>query len=227
MEEVWKDINLASLNDQNTRPITTRSTFGGVILQDFLARPFTIDPPQNLLQSPPNSSSYSSASASAASSESAPLYCPASTTTPPHLVTALSLNSHPDFHFDPIRHKGTSTNSSSQLLVQQQPHHHNASKVVTCFSNNPSSQFESLVPCFGGNKRFAEPPSDSSNSLGDRRNKRMIKNRESAARSRARKQEKIASLIFLSLQNYSFFFAIIIIIRHCSGWECEDLRFRI
>ena len=174
MEEVWKDINLASLNDQNTRPMTS-GTFGGILFQDFLARPFSINDPPNIMSS---SSSPCSASASASPT--------------PHPLTALSLGSRPQFHFDhhPLGAKGG-------VLVHQQPHHPDASKVpggVSCFGANPSYPFETLacsssLPCFGS-KRFDEPADAIP---GDRRNKRMIKNRESAARSRARKQEKIAS----------------------------------
>jgi hypothetical protein len=39
MEEVWKDINLASIQDHET------ASNNNVILQDFLARPFSKDPP--------------------------------------------------------------------------------------------------------------------------------------------------------------------------------------
>ncbi|XP_027362702.1 bZIP transcription factor 27-like [Abrus precatorius] len=134
MEEVWKDINLASLNDQNTRPTTNHSNLGGVIFQDFLA----IDPPNN-----------TNTILSSASSESASLYRPASPAPPPPPppppLTALSL------HFDPLTPK----------------------------PSNPSS-FRTFTL---GTKRFPDTLPDCS--LGDRRNKRMIKNRESAARSRA------------------------------------------
>ncbi|XP_027915379.1 protein FD [Vigna unguiculata] len=141
MEEVWKDINLATLNDQVT---TTHSNFGGVILQDFLARPFTIEPPNTIL-----------------SSQTPSLYAAPSSPAPP-LLTALSLSSHPHLHFDPHTHK---------------PHHHPPPP-----SNHPC--FAAPTTASLGAKRFAEPDCN----LGDRRNKRMIKNRESAARSRARKQ---------------------------------------
>lgn len=182
MEEVWKDINLASLNEHNTRPMmTTTSTFEGVIFQDFLGRPFSIDPSSNTMVSK--------------TSNTASLYCPPSPAPSP--VTALSLSSsRPEFRFGSLRPK------ESQIV---QPSHHHpddpaASKVDNCFSITP---FESLVctsslPCFGS-KRL---PADDCNP-GDRRNKRMIKNRESAARSRARKQEKIASL-FCSFLLISF-----------------------
>ncbi|KAJ1408757.1 protein FD-like, partial [Sesbania bispinosa] len=136
MEEVWKDINLASLNDQNSSRRTSRSTFGGVILQDFLARPFGIDTPNSMV---------SSSSVASENSASSSLYCPASPAPP--LVTALSLSSRPDhhhFHFDP---KGSVPNTSSHLV--QQPHHTAPSK-VSCFTN-PTALFESLAssPCFG------------------------------------------------------------------------------
>ncbi|XP_045817133.1 protein FD-like [Trifolium pratense] len=176
MEEVWKDINLSSLNDQNTRPmLNTRSTFGGgVILQDFLTRPLNIDPPKSLDYSSNNSSS--SVASDQNNTNNGSFYCSA---TPPPLVTALSLNSHPDFHFDPLIRQNK--NNNSQLLLQQQQN------VAACFVN-PSSYEQNVgvgsnsFTCFG--KRFGEPEI----SPGERRNNRMIKNRESAARSRARKQ---------------------------------------
>ncbi|XP_039690540.1 protein FD [Medicago truncatula] len=187
MEEVWKDINLSSLNDQNTRPMimsTRNSTFGGgVILQDFLTRPLTLDPTKSLDYSSNNSSS---SVASDQNNNNASFYCPISTTPPP-LVTALSLNSRPDFLYDPlIRHN---KHNNSQLLLQQQQHNIGVSNVSPCFVNaSPCDQnvgvpASSSFTCFG--KRFGEAPDISP---GERRNKRMIKNRESAARSRARKQ---------------------------------------
>ncbi|TKY70304.1 FD protein [Spatholobus suberectus] len=162
MEEVWKDINLATLNDKTSRPTSAHPNLGGVMFQDFLARPFSLDPPNSILSS--------------ASAESASLYCPAASPAPP-LVTALSLNSRPDLHFDALAPKPS------------QPHHH-ASSNVSCFTDPSPLHSLASVNCLG-TKRFAEPAPDCSQ--GDRRNKRMIKNRESAARSRARKQENIAS----------------------------------
>ncbi|XP_022631457.1 protein FD-like [Vigna radiata var. radiata] len=146
MEEVWKDINLATLNDQVTRSTTTHSNLGGVILQDFLARPFTIDPPNTIL-----------------SSQSPTLYAAPSSPAPP-LLTALSLSSHPHLRFDPHTQKPS------------HPHHPPPPSNHSCFTTPTTASL--------GAKRFAEPDCN----LGDRRNKRMIKNRESAARSRARKQ---------------------------------------
>ncbi|XP_047166691.1 protein FD-like [Vigna umbellata] len=146
MEEVWKDINLATLNDQVTRSATTHSNLGGVILQDFLARPFTMDPPNTIL-----------------SSQTPSLYGAPSSPAPP-LLTALSLSSHPHLHFDPHTQKPS------------HPHHPPPPSNHSCFTTPTTASL--------GAKRFAEPDCN----LGDRRNKRMIKNRESAARSRARKQ---------------------------------------
>ncbi|KAK7367258.1 hypothetical protein VNO80_09267 [Phaseolus coccineus] len=146
MEEVWKDINLATLNDQVT---TTHSNLGGVILQDFLARPFAIDPPNAILPSQTTSS----------------LYGPPSSPAPP-LLTALSLSSHPHLLFDHLTHKPSHPRHHHH-------HHHPPPSTLSSFTTPPPSSL--------GTKRLPEPDCN----LGDRRNKRMIKNRESAARSRA------------------------------------------
>ncbi|KAH1266850.1 Protein FD [Glycine max] len=141
MEEVWKDINLATLNEQST--ISTRPNVEGVMFQDFLARPFTtIDPPNTTLLS-------SASSETAANS----LFSPASPAPP--LVT-LSLSSLPHHHHFRFEH--------------------------------PSS-----LPPPPSNKRFAQP-ADHCSTIGDRRNKRMIKNRESAARSLEHLKEENARL---------------------------------
>ncbi|KAL2241144.1 UNVERIFIED_CONTAM: Protein FD [Sesamum indicum] len=147
MEEVWRDITLAS-------DIPHHPSAHGVILQDF----FSKDPPP-----PANSSS------GFASSPPPP---------PPPPPTMLTLNS--------------ATHHFSSLFFQ--PHHHPIPHVS---SLNPP--FDALVSddnCCGGKKRFP----DSDRSSGDRRHKRMIKNRESAARSRARKQESI-----FTRPNFNFF----------------------
>ncbi|XP_062145182.1 bZIP transcription factor 27 [Alnus glutinosa] len=162
MEEVWKDINIASLQDQETTARHHRphpASNNNVILQDFLARPFSKDPPAASMV----------AAAAAAAAETA-VYCPPGSLAPPPPATVLSLNSGCEFHFldhsDPLR-----------------PNSHLHSN-VTSFS----SPFEALTSSTGlpsfGKKRVPE----SDGSSGDRRHKRMIKNRESAARSRARKQ---------------------------------------
>ena len=165
MEEVWKDINLASLNDHNTFFTNTNNpNFGNTVLQDFLARPFTRESQTPSLVS------------------SSPTQSPV----PSQPATVLSLGSGPEFH----RHFDSLTSRNSQFLPS--------------FSNGSSfnsASFESLaydsssLPSFANNKRLAE----SDSSPEDRRHKRMIKNRESAARSRARKQA-----------NFFFFFFLII-----------------
>ncbi|KAL3345906.1 hypothetical protein AABB24_024712, partial [Solanum stoloniferum] len=152
MEEVWKDINLSSLQDHTTNYSKDHrhhlhdhnhqgANFGGMILQDFLARPFANE---------------SSATAAAAAS-------------PVSATTMLNLNSGPELHFfdNPLR--------QNSILHQ---------------------------PNVSGRKRVVSETED--NSTGDRRNQRMIKNRESAARSRARKQESDNSLILNHLFSYKY-----------------------
>lgn len=110
----------------------------------------------------------------------------ATTPSPPSPITVLSLNTRSEFHFDPLSHKD---------LQLAQPHHNSASKVETF-----CSQFQSRphmcnpLPSFG-NTKILRP----STTLGDIRNARLMKNRESAARSRARKQENIAFFFFFYL----------------------------
>ncbi|OIT19687.1 PREDICTED: bZIP transcription factor 27-like [Nicotiana attenuata] len=153
-EEVWKDINLSSLNDHTTttsprdhidpQQNTSNSTnFGGMILQDFLARPFANNPK------------------TAAKGYVFPIL-------PPPAVTVLTLNSGPGLHF----FGNLRQNSSSQ---QQ--------KAIS------SRSFEDLASPVGENANGRKRCSESDNNSSDQKNKRMIKNRESAARSRARKQE--------------------------------------
>ncbi|KAA8532011.1 hypothetical protein F0562_006847 [Nyssa sinensis] len=170
MEEVWKDINLASLHDQypsreDSHTTITNFRGGGTILQDFLARPFSKEPPTSV----PPRGGYGSP---------APLPVP---------TTALSLNSSPDqFHF-----LGNSDPHSSNFILPSHP----VSNV--CPLNVPFDALPapSSLPALG-KKRVPE----SDNNSGDRRHKRMIKNRESAARSRARKQE--FSFLLCTLSTY-------------------------
>ncbi|CBI22122.3 unnamed protein product, partial [Vitis vinifera] len=91
MEEVWKDINLASLHDHPSRedlsvlprPQNPHASFRGVILQDFLARPFNKEPPTSV------------ASLDQSTVTEARIYG----SLPPPPATVLSLNSGPEFHF--------------------------------------------------------------------------------------------------------------------------------
>uniref|UniRef100_A0A5B7C0S4 Putative FD protein n=1 Tax=Davidia involucrata TaxID=16924 RepID=A0A5B7C0S4_DAVIN len=164
MEEVWKDINLASLHDQPFRQdshntTTTTTNFRSMTFQDFLARPFNKEPPPPL---PPRLSAGNDSPA-------------------PPLATALSLNSRPDqFHF-----LGNSDPLSPNLNLQAQPPFSYVCSLNVDPFNALAAAASSSLPA-SGKKRF--PPESDNNSGGDRLHKRMIKNRESAARSRARKQ---------------------------------------
>ena len=177
MEEVWKDIDLASLQDQDTihQPHPS-SNFRGVILQDFLARPFSKDPPASMVSSSTNTKETA-------------LYAAAEGSLLPPPATVLSLNSGCEFHFlddsDPV------LRPSSHL--QSHP-----SSNVSSFS----SPFEALASSCGLPSSAKKRVPESENCSGDRRHKRMIKNRESAARSRARKQECLSLFLFF----FFFFF---------------------
>ncbi|KAH8508195.1 hypothetical protein H0E87_010356 [Populus deltoides] len=176
MEEVWKDISLASLHDHTSTDqelsMTPRlhnishhhrhhhhhhnNNSPNFILQDFLARPFNKDPPTRMVSIIRDSTPFGS---------SAP---------PP--ATVLSLNSGPGFDF--LENSDHPQRPDSQL------------------QSNPISNISSFTSPFEGLDSSPGLPSfckkrtqESDGSSGDRRHKRMIKNRESAARSRARKQE--------------------------------------
>ncbi|KAK9271177.1 hypothetical protein L1049_026766 [Liquidambar formosana] len=170
MEEVWQDISLTSLHDHHRHnttvgatPTTTtapRPSFRGMILQDFLARPFNKD-------SPTRGASTEPSSAEDANFFSSP-------------ATVLSLNSGPDFNC----HE-SSTTGPIRPFPQLNSHD---TATTPPFLSSINSPFDALAaasvfPSFC-KKRGAEK--DENNR--DRRYKRMMKNRESAARSRARKQ---------------------------------------
>nr|XP_023893705.1 protein FD [Quercus suber] len=163
MEEVWKDIDLASLQDQDTihQPHPS-STFRGVILQDFLARPFSKDPPASMVSSSTNTKETA-------------LYAAAEGSLFPPPATVLSLNSGCEFHF--------LDNSDPVLRPSSHLQSHPSSNVSSF-----SSPFEALASSSGLPSSAKKRVPESENCSGDRRHKRMIKNRESAARSRARKQ---------------------------------------
>ncbi|CAJ2635828.1 unnamed protein product [Trifolium pratense] len=105
MEDVWKDINLPSLNNNMNTPVSSPSL-----------------------------------------------------KTPTSLHSSINLNSLPEFYFDPLEHKN---------LQLEQSHHHTSTL----------SNVEDIL----------------SNTI-ERRNNRIMKNRESATRSRARKQAYIFEL---------------------------------
>ncbi|GLU19733.1 hypothetical protein SLE2022_359650 [Rubroshorea leprosula] len=94
MEEVWKDINLASLHDHSTNPrLQTIPHNSNFILQDFFARPFTKDQPSSTHR---ESNLYG-------------------TPVPPPPATALSLNSGPGFDF--LENSRIQSNAISNLSV--------------------------------------------------------------------------------------------------------------
>ncbi|KFK30225.1 bzip transcription factor [Arabis alpina] len=181
MEEVWKDINLASIhhlnrhtqhpqhnheprfrshqhNHQNQNPNS--------IFQDFLNRPLNQEPTIPTSLNMGSSSNGESNSVTALFSPPLP---------PP--ATVLSLNSGAGFEF---------LDNQEPLVTSSNHHLSNVSSFNT--------SFEDLVtPACFGKKRGQE----SNEGSGNRRHKRMIKNRESAARSRARKQECASLLLNL------------------------------
>lgn len=165
MEEVWKDISLTSLQDHPTREEGPGSSSGfrNVILQDFLARPFK------------------ETSSTAVPDIDMSLFGPA-----PPPPTVLSLNSGPDFHCLDAMGFNQNQKSSHIRPVSHQSFNNSssASLSTSIFDGSPPVNLFDSFRSGSGNKRM----SDSDNNCNDRRHKRMIKNRESAARSRARKQ---------------------------------------
>ncbi|KAF9682163.1 hypothetical protein SADUNF_Sadunf05G0080100 [Salix dunnii] len=168
MEEVWKDISLASLHDHTSTDqelsMTSRlhnishhhNNSPNFILQDFLARPFSKDPPTRMVSIIRDSTPFGS-----------PVPPPA---------TVLSLNSRPGFDF--LENSNHPQRPNSQLQS-------NPISNISSFTN----PFEGLDSSPGLPSFCKKRSQESDGSSGDRRHKRMIKNRESAARSRARKQE--------------------------------------
>ncbi|CAF2246947.1 unnamed protein product [Brassica rapa] len=168
MEEVWKDINLASihhLNHHSQHPqhnheprFRSHNQNPNSIFQDFLNRPLNQEP------TIPTSLSGDTTTVTALFSSS-PLAPPA---------TVLSLNSSACFEF--------LDNQDPLVTPNSNLHSHNHLRNV-CSLDTP---FEALVTSTSFGKKRGQESNEGS---GNRRHKRMIKNRESAARSRARKQE--------------------------------------
>ncbi|XWS20919.1 hypothetical protein CRYUN_Cryun30bG0010700 [Craigia yunnanensis] len=167
MEEVWKDISLASLNDHPADTVisttTNNPTFPSMILQDFLARPLNKEPPRRSGVS--NDTSLAEETTIFSSLASIP-------------GKILSLNSESDFQYiesgDPVR-PNSAVNASAGVATPSFGSSHNS----TVHGFGSSAVFPSFCE-----KRAQENNENSD----DRRHKRMMKNRESAARSRARKQ---------------------------------------
>lgn len=157
MEDVWKDISLASLCEHNSpaaaNSATTndRAALRGFIFQDFLAVASTkLVPASGLAAAPPPTTLLS------LSSSGSDQHQIQSTAT---FITNTSAPVKPN----PQRLHGTSTTSSSLISLSA----NNLSVALDC------------------KKRAVEESGDNSRRV---RHRRMIKNRESASRSRARKQ---------------------------------------
>nr|XP_043618153.1 bZIP transcription factor 27-like [Erigeron canadensis] len=161
MEEVWKDINLPATTT-NHRGDTTNG-YRGFILQDFLAKPFSSSTTNHHDTHSHTPTSASSLSYGSPSPSPPPPPPPPPHSQPPML---LNLNSGPD-----------QLNFLGEDLTRN---------VVCPFDQVLASSNSSSGLLANSGMRSTLPVTDRTG--GDRRHKRMIKNRESAARSRARKQ---------------------------------------
>ncbi|XP_050363239.1 protein FD-like [Argentina anserina] len=178
MEDVWKDISLASLCDRSSPAAAAAAgsssanpaAFRSFIFQDFMA---------------------------AGSAKVAP--SPLATDLVPPPPATLSLSSSGSDHFQQYQVQNstatTSTNATPpKLLMKPNPQSlHSAttmpSSSLISFSNKSASEaLDSSPYC---KKRVVERNGESSRHV---RHKRMIKNRESASRSRARKQAYTSEL---------------------------------
>lgn len=178
MEEVWKDITLASLHG----PHSTSTN-----LQDFLATPFHKLPRTTV-------DDASSADPSSGAAQIAFLGA-----LPPPPAGILSLNnsgSEVDFRF-------LESNSSAGPVKPSPQSQTTLPSLVVSYDNSAIDTLRSSSAFPTNSKK--RPQEDGDNST-DRRHERMIKNRESAARSRARKQEKLPFSLSLS---------IFILIKYC------------
>ncbi|CAK9321390.1 unnamed protein product [Citrullus colocynthis] len=159
MEEVWKDINLSSLHSRSDHDFSAAAAAPATPIS-LHHHSAAANFRHIILQDflSSSTSKLDSSSAATAAAVAAP---------PP---TVLSLNSTRELHFP------------DNAVAAAHFRHQDPASVSAAF-HSPFDQV--LGPPPFGKKRV--PDSDSNNS-GDRRQKRMIKNRESAARSRARKQ---------------------------------------
>ncbi|XP_050223991.1 protein FD-like isoform X2 [Mercurialis annua] len=141
MEDVWKDINLSCLQDRRRSAAVPNASnhhaFPGMIIQDFLARPFGKDP------APPSSSG-------------------------------------------PINHTLSSSVEDQDLLNRVGSRNTAATILSLNCASNVGLQ-NHLTRCLGSANGGTNGEENLEN-CKERRHKRQIKNREAAARSRARKQ---------------------------------------
>ncbi|XP_043812827.1 protein FD-like [Manihot esculenta] len=166
MEDVWKDINLTCLQDcpSGANHANHPAFPAGMILQDFLARPFNKEPPTE-----PSSGRANDFLDSLG----------------PRPATMLSLNSGSDFE---ILESGT---ASRRPNPQMNTHARVDTPSFGSWLISPLDALGSSSVCPSICKKRLQ---ENHNNSVDRRHKRMMKNRESAARSRARKQESLSSL---------------------------------
>ncbi|XP_062023608.1 protein FD-like [Rosa rugosa] len=184
MEDVWKDISLASLCDHNSPAAAAGSSASrndsaairGFIFQDFMAAASTKLTPSSL------------------ATDLAPL--------PQPPATLLSLSSSGSDHFQQYQVQSATATASTNTTAPPIPVTPNAQRLhristipsssVISFSNkhanNSSEALDSSPSC---KKRALEENGENSRHV---RHKRMIKNRESASRSRARKQAYTSEL---------------------------------
>lgn len=178
MEQVWKDITLAS-DLHHHSPSVTPAT-----LQDFLGTPFQ----KHQL---PKSNKDALSSSSAADST----FLPCLTPQPAGHQASTSGSRVVDLGFL----KGTTATIISATAVpvraagQQSQTFVNAMPSALAASYNPAAFDTSVSSLVFPSTDIKKRPQDNGDNSSDRRHKRMIKNRESAARSRARKQESCLS----------------------------------
>ncbi|KAG6776608.1 hypothetical protein NC652_014929 [Populus alba x Populus x berolinensis] len=206
MEEVWDDINLASLHDHsntNTSSNTNRHSFNGMVFQDFLARPSNKDTSTRAASKEPSSGGGNS-------------FLKNPLGPPP--ATMLSLNSGSDrFHY---------LESSNTVSVRPNPQmHSHANGGAISFDSSLDSPFDALGSSSVLLSICKKRPQENGDvSGGDRRHKRMIKNRESAARSRARKQESgspFENLFIVKLNDYRMLMFYLLLILQAYTVELE------
>ncbi|KAF8406624.1 hypothetical protein HHK36_008714 [Tetracentron sinense] len=176
MEEVWKDISPTSLHGHD---------HGHPTREELRALPRNHNPNtfrgsflQDFLARPFNKDPPTTVASTGIAVSSSP-------------ATALSLNSGPEFHF--LENTDTLGPYSHEL------HSHAGTAASASYVSSLNTPFDAFASSSGFtsfDKKRVPPPDQTDANTGDRRHKRMIKNRDSAARSRARKQECLSLLAY-------------------------------